>query len=791
MVFLKGEVLLQEVKVFSLAFYAYLVMYGLNMRWLKALGIIFVCVSLITGVCIYWFVLRGLPTVQELKDVTPTRLSKVIASDGSIIAYFPPEGRIILDGRDIPKTMKQAFVAAEDATFYEHAGLDLKRIFSAVIADIRAASFVQGASTITQQVVRTYMLTSKKTITRKLKEAVLALRIERALTKDQILNLYLDRLYLGSGAYGVEAASLRYFGKGCNELDLSEISFIAGLPPAPARYSPLNNFNASKRRQWYVLSRMSQEGFITDTEAADAYQEPLKITAKAVAFFTRYPYVSDYVRTLVSKRFGKEILSKGVNIQTTIAPKLQDVAIKAVRKGVIDLEMRQGNYRGPERGVTETRKTRLLAFQANQIAWKGLERYELYWAEVIKVKPLMVNIGGKTIGLKPESYSWINPKGSWNPEDAFRQGDLIRICHTPKGFVVFQEPLVQACVVLFDLAESEILALVGGVDYTVSQFNRAIYAKRQSGSSIKPFIYAAAVDKGMTPASIIFDTPITYKSEEDEDVWKPKNYEDRFYGPTTLRTGLVLSRNVVTIKILKDIGLGYALSYLNRFSLESDLPRDLSLALGSGVLTPYNLIRSYATFATYGLRFDPYLVEYITQSDVGPIYTARSEEIIGESSRKDDQERVISGQTSYIITNILTDVVQDGTGWRAKALRRPVAGKTGTSDDNRDAWFIGYTPEVLCGVWVGYDDMMPLGEHETGSRAACPIFLDVMASALKDKPVRDFGVPDGIVFAKVDAKTGRLAPDMSRNVRFECFKKDVLPPQKSSAQDELMLKEVY
>jgi penicillin-binding protein 1A len=759
------------------------------MKWLKIFVGLLVFVFLISGFWIYWFVYRGLPSINELKQPEPTRLSTVIASDGSSIGYFPPEGMIIKGGKDIPLRLQQAFIAAEDSTFHKHAGLDITRIVGALVADIRANSYVQGASTITQQVVRSYLLSREKTITRKLKEIVLALRIERALSKDEILHLYLDRLYLGSGAYGVGAASLRYFNKECRDLTLAEMAMITGLAPAPARYSPLNDFPAAKRRQNYVLTRMIEEGYITESEAADAYKEPLMITGESVALFTNYPYVTDYVKYLVTERYGEEMLSNGINVQTTISPVLQDAAIRAVRKGIIDLEMRQGAYRGPEKGVSETRKERILAFQENQMAWKGRELYKLYWAEVVSVSPFVVNIGGKTIELPPQSYAWINPKGSWTPSGVLGPGNIIRLCYTPDGFMVSQDPRVQASLIAFDLESAGTTALVGGFDYSQSQFNRAVYAKRQSGSAIKPFIYAAAVDKGFTPATIIFDTPITFQTQEDEEPWKPKNYEDKFYGATTLRTGLVLSRNVVTIKILKDIGIGYSIAYMKHFGMDADFPWDLSLALGSGTMTPYNLAKGYAAFAANGLAFNPRLIDYITQIDVGPIFSAKSDTTAEADS--DSERRAISEQTAYIITNILTDVVQNGTGWRAKELGRPVAGKTGTSDDNRDAWFIGFTPEMLCGVWVGYDDMMPLGENETGSRAASPIFLDFMQVALKDRPVRDFQVPEGIVFAKVDTKTGRLASERSLDVRFECFKSDGLPPKEQSTYDELLLKEVY
>ncbi|MFY9398867.1 MAG: PBP1A family penicillin-binding protein [Desulfomonilia bacterium] len=759
------------------------------MKWLKIFAGLLVCIVFLVGLWTYWFVYRGLPSIDELKKPEPTRLSTVIASDGSLIGCFPPDGMIIQGENDIPLRLKQCFIAAEDSTFYEHTGLDLPRIMAALIADIRANSFVQGASTITQQVVRSYLLTREKTITRKLKEIVLALRIERALSKEEILHLYLDRLYLGSGAYGVGAASLRYFNKDCRDLTLAEMAMIAGLAPAPARYSPLNDFPAAKRRQNYVLTRMITEGYITESEAKDAYSEPLMITGEAVALYTRYPYVTDQVKSQVVERYGKDILTSGLTIQTTISPPLQEAAMQAVRKGVIELEMRQGAYRGPEKGISETRKERILAFQENQLAWKGEELYQLYWAEVKTVSPLVVDLGGRTVELTEQSYAWINPKGSWTPAGVLEPGDVVRLCYTPDGFVLSQDPKVQASLVAFDLQTGGTVALVGGFDYSQSQFNRAVSARRQSGSAIKPFIYAAALDKGFHPASIIFDTPITFQEQEDEEPWKPKNYENRFYGATTLRTGLVLSRNVVTIKILNEIGIGYALNYLNRFGMEAEFPRDLSLALGSGSVTPYNLARGYAVFATYGQTFSPRLIDYITQADVGPIFSARMSP--AAEAEAQGKRLVISEQTAYIITNILTDVVQSGTGWRAKALKRPVAGKTGTSDDNRDAWFIGYTPEMLCGVWVGYDDMMPLGENETGSRAACPIFLDFMQVALKDRPARDFQIPQGIVFAKVDTKTGRLASERSVDVRFECFKADSLPPREQSTYDDLLLKEVY
>lgn len=774
------------------------------MRWLKFMLLVCTIAVIFAGVWTYVLVFRGLPSVQELKGQTTTKLSKVTAADGTPLGYFPPEGRIVMNGHNIPITLKQAIISAEDARFYDHVGLEPRRIVSALIADIKANSYVQGASTITQQVVRSYLLTREKTITRKLREIMLALRIEQALTKDQILNLYLDRIYLGSGAYGVQAASLRYFGKECRELELSEMAMLAGLAPAPTRYSPLSDFTASKRRQWYVLSRMANEGYITDAEAREAYREPLRIEAKDAALFTDEPYITDYVKTLVTERFGEDILSRGIIVRTSIIPDLQRSARLAVRKGVIEVEMRQGTYRGPVRGVSQpdgtvvpfsdADKGRMFAFQSNQLAWKGYEPYELYWAEVVGLNPLIVKLGSRRIELGPASYAWINPKGKWNPSGHLRQGDMIMLCHTPRGFEISQQPMVQGVLMAFDLERGGILAMVGGVDYSQSQFNRAIYARRQSGSAIKPFIYAAALDKGMTPATIIFDAPVTYRAGADEETWQPKNYENRFYGATSLRAGLVLSRNVVTIKILNEIGLDYAISYLNGFDMKAKLPRNLSIALGSGDVSPQNLFRGYAVFASHGQKYEPHLIESIVQSGKGTIF--RAPPPIVQLAMPDEENplkdsRVISEQTSFIVTSILKDVVQEGTGWRAKALMRPVAGKTGTSDDSRDTWFVGYTPDVLCGVWVGYDSMTSLGEGETGGRTACPVFVDFMTTALRDRPSRDFKVPEGVIFARVNTQTGRISETDAPGMRFEVFKEGNVPAHAASEDDDQLLKEVF
>jgi penicillin-binding protein 1A len=812
------------------------------MKWVKILigffaGLLLL-LFLFTGAWLYLFVLKDLPSIQELKNLEPTKLTTVVAADGKVIGCYPPDGFVIMEGKDIPARLKQAFISAEDSSFYKHAGFDIKRIASALIADIRANSYVQGASTITQQVIRSYLLSREKRMSRKLKEIVLALRIEKTLTKDQILDLYLNRVYLGSGAYGVGAASLRYFNKECRELTLAEMAMIAGVAPAPGKYSPLNDFLAAKKRQAYVLSRMVTEGYITEVEAMDALKEPLAIKGEAMAQFSTYPYVTDYVKSILVEKYGEDILEKGVNVQTSISPRLEDAAIQAVRKGVIDIEMRLGVYRGPVQGLSASDKDRILAFQQNLLAWQGPKLYQLYWGRVQTVSPLLVDIGDRNVELGPECYSWITPKGKWRPTAALTPGDMVRLCSTPDGFILFQEPKVQALLVAFDLETGGTLALVGGVDYNQSQFNRAVYAKRQSGSAIKPFIYAAAIDKGYTPSTIIFDSPVAYQAAGEEEVWQPRNFENKFYGATTLRAGLVLSRNVVTVKVLRDIGIDYALAYLKKFDMGTAFPRDLSLGLGSGVVVPYSFIRAYGALASYGLAFDPFLIQNVTQPGVGTLFSvtllntpqpapapalgvsvnttglgtlpdatepepAETGTAIEPSPAFPSRARVISEQTAYIITNILCDAVRTGTGYRAKALGRPVAGKTGTSDANRDAWFVGYTPDVICGVWVGYDDnTQSLGKTDTGGTAACPIFTDFMQSAVSGKPLRDFRVPDGIIFSKIDAATGQPATDATTDVKFEIYKGDTPAPgqpqpqqqpqgQPQGPSEDQLLKEIY
>jgi penicillin-binding protein 1A len=589
---------------------------------------------------------------------------------------------------------------------------------------------------------------------------------------------------------------------------------------------------------------MADERYISQEEAAKAYLEPLRITGKNYAMFTRYPYVTDYVQQIVSQKYGAEIFNTGITIRTSIIPGLQDAAELAARKGVIELEMRQGIYRGPVKDLDKTQIDDIMAFQKNRIEWEGIINYEIYYGEVLSVSPLIVNIGTKTVELTPKAYEWITPARKWDPSGTLKPGDMIRVLNTGKDFILTQDPLIQAALVAFDLTGSKLIAIVGGVDYAKSQFNRAISAKRQSGSSIKPFIYAAAIDKGYTTTTIIIDAPETFKKDELDEGYNPQNYERKYYGATTLRTGLVMSRNVVTVKILRDIGIGYALDYLKKFAMQGEFPRDLSLALGTGIVSPYNLTKGFAVFAQNGRPFEPTAIESILEASGISIYTApqtgaevytssgitpqqpadQKADAEFEAPQKDippdastpDEELslseedpadsedvpdvqvyeepvIIEPQTAYIITNMLIDAVQYGTATRVKALGRPVAGKTGTSDDFKDAWFIGYTPDILCGVWVGYDDMQTLGEKEAGGRAAAPIFLDFMRTAEQGKPAAGFKVPYGIVFAQINPKTGLVTANPVPGSRFECYKEGTLPKKEEEipvAEDTLM-KEVF
>jgi penicillin-binding protein 1A len=633
--------------------------------------IIFIGAALAGSSVLYWLLLKELPSVAALKDYRPSITTRVYADNNELIDEFFLEDRKVVKYEDVPKIVIQAFIAAEDARFFQHKGFDMQSMSRAFFKNIEAGHIVQGGSTITQQVAKLLYLSPEKRYMRKLKEALLAYKIDKYLTKEEIITLYLNHIYLGHGTYGIEAASQGYFGKSARDLTLAEAALLAGLPKAPSNYSPYLHPDKAYQRQAYVLSRMLEDEYITKAERDRALSSKLRFRSikpkDKIA-----PYFIENIRRYVQEKYGSDVLYKeGLEVFTTLNIQMQKAARDSVERGLKELEER-GNY---EKG------------------------------------------------------------------------------------------LVQGALFAMDPKSGAIRAMVGGRDFNRSEFNRATQSRRQPGSAFKPLIYTAAFDKGMTPSTVIVDSPIVYPDPSSPDgVWKPKNFDRKFLGPTTLHNALVHSRNIITIKILEEIGVDYATAYAANMGIISPLSRNLSIALGTSGVTLQELVRSYGVLANEGKRVQPFFIKKIID---------RTGHVFEETQPK--VEQVIDPRIAFMTSYVMQDVVESGTGQRVKKLGRPVAGKTGTTDDTRDAWFMGFTPSLVAGVWVGFDQERPLGEQEVGGRAAAPIWLYFAEKALEGMPIEVFPIPEGIVFTKVDPKTGVPAKFWTKGAIFEAFLEGTTP----------------
>ncbi|MFP4476337.1 MAG: penicillin-binding protein 1A [Desulfatibacillaceae bacterium] len=753
-----------------------------------------------TAYGLYMHFSRDLPKINSLKDYNPPTITRVYSDDGREIAEFFKERRIVVPLDQMPDMLKQAFIAAEDARFYEHEGIDLLGILRAAVKNIEAGAIVQGGSTITQQVTRSFLLSSERSYTRKAREAILAYRIEKAFTKDEILFLYLNQIYLGNGAYGVEAAAQNYFAKSCQKLTLAECAMLAGLPQAPSAYSPLHNPKKARDRQVYVLTRMVDTGVITSARAAEAMDRKIELKTRRNTYFKQAPQYTEYVRRYVEDKYGKDALyTQGLSVYTAVNIESQKQALKALETGLRDLDKRQG-YRGPLKHLPKEEIEAAALELAEEPGSRPLAAGEIVRAVVVEVddreKLARVRMGKAPGILRLKDMSWASkpdPEKAYyqrklsRPGQALSMGDLILVrllepVGEDKGagdrktwyVALEQEPAAQSALVCIETETGHVKAMIGGMDFRKSQFNRAIQARRQPGSAFKPIIYAAALDKGYTAASVLYDTPITYWDDEMDFVWKPRNYKKTFQGKTLLRQALEKSKNVVTIKILQDLGVDYVIDYARKLGIEAEFARDLSIALGSSGMPLLEVVAAYSVFANQGNLIEPCFVTRIED---------RRGNVLEESTPQ--PARVIEKSTAYIMTHLLQGVVQNGTGWRIKALDRPVAGKTGTTNDLQDAWFVGYTPRYVTGTWVGFDDGRPLGKGETGSRAASPIWLDFMQRMLEDEPVRSFTVPEEVMFARIDARTGLLAVPESEETIFECFKEGTAPEEYTPRPDSV------
>lgn len=744
------------------------------MRLKAIIFISIVIIGMLTGG--YIAIATGVPSVSELKQYRSLPGSKVYADDDTLIGEFKIEKGVYVPLNQMPAHLKNAVMAVEDSRFMKHKGIDYIGIGRALVTDILHASIKEGGSTITQQLAKVLFLSPEKTIKRKIREAQLALKLEKELTKHEILELYLNKIYFGHGAHGVEMASRIYFGKSVRDINLSEAALIAGLIKAPNTYSPYNNLVRAKERQETVLMRMKDEGYITDKQQASAAKH--QITLSSLRSQTdSYGYFLEYVRQHVEQKYGTELVYKGgLKIYTTLDQRAQALAQKALQDGLRDVDKRRG-WRGPA-GKKENLpddKTPKVAFSASSgdissgivLSVKQKEAFVL--ARGLKAK-LNIKDAIWASNMLDKKSGRITAKKNFHLTDILNPGDIIwvKFLSTGKEATVSleQEPEVEGAIVSIEPETGFVRAVTGGFSFTRSEYNRAILSKRQPGSSFKPLIFAAALENGFTPASVINDEPVSYRGLNGES-WNPENYDKKFMGPTRLREALAYSRNIITVKLIEATGIDKVLNLSKEIGITTDLPRDFTIALGSTAVTPLEMTTAYAAFANGGMKVKPVWIKYITDSQ--------------ENVLEDNEPETVSAlspQSAFLLTSMLQDVIKYGTGTRAN-IGRPAAGKTGTSNDFKDAWFIGYTPELITCVWVGYDDMRrTLGHGETGGRAAAPIWARYMSSALSDTPASDFIMPEGVEQVMI----GRVGGLFSAPI-YEFFKTgtapDYLTPAKS------------
>ena len=733
---------------------------------------------------IYFHYSQDLPDVRELKSYHPSTITQIYSDGDEKIAEFYIEKRIMVPLEGIPLALKQAALAVEDSNFYYHFGIDPKAIFRAFITNLKAGSVVEGGSTITQQLTKTLLLSSERKLSRKIKEAILSVRLELIFTKDEILEMYLNQIYYGHGSYGVQAAAHTYFGKSVADLTIAECAMIASLPKAPNHYSPYKDPERGRKRRNHTISRMAYLSFITPEEKEQALNEEFHLGG-VTDMLNRAPYFVEHIRQFLEEKYGSSKLYRGgLKVYTTLDIDLQESAQKSVIENLRVADKCYG-YRGPlgtlylSQGET--------ALQEALVKMNHFEEGESITEGNI-IKGVVSSVGEKQVEvlLGPDygtidilDMNWARipdtrVDGGWakirRPDEALAPGDLIlvkplRIKDGGWSLALEQEPEVEGSLVSLDPKTGQIKAMVGGYDFSKSPFNRAVQAIRQPGSAFKPIIYAAAIKEGFSPASIIIDSPIIFKEKEDAfDKWKPVNFEEKFYGPTSLRTALTHSRNVVTVKLMQNIGIKGTIRLAKSLGISSNMEPNLSISLGSSSLTLFQLTSAYSAFANNGTLIKPNAIRSIQNRKGEVLYTSTPE-----------ITQPISPGVAYTITSLLQSVVEHGTGQKVKVLNRPVAGKTGTTNNYVDAWFMGYTPDLVTGVWVGKDKDESLGRNETGSRAAIPIWLQFMQEALANKPITNFQAPTDIQYLRIQPETGEPATFDEPGSKFEIFLQDHLP----------------
>ena len=806
----------------------------------------------------YFYLNPKLPSIEGLSDVQLQVPLRIYSSDGALMGEFGEKRRTPKKLEEIPELMQQAFLSAEDDRFFEHPGVDYQGILRAVVNLLMTGERGQGGSTITMQLARNFYLSSEKTYLRKLNEILLALKIERELDKEKILELYLNKIYLGNRSYGVAAAAQIYYGKELEDLTLAQIAMIAGLPKAPSTYNPIVNPERATIRRDYVLSRMYQLDYITTAQYEEQRNTPVTARRHRSAIGVYAPYVNEMARAEIVKQFGDEAYVRGLNVYTTIDKRLQQAANDSIWNGLVAYDQRHG-YRGVIRHVdletvfdtaTDTADEEPAAeepIDGGKPDLVSVLKDDENYGRFVPALILSVNddipvdtSAGQAInaGAAPQAMSienrhaiallkdgnqvripwsgirWAREYVSVNRigdelqkvSDVIKPGDVVWLANDPVvGWSLGQVPEVQGALVSVKPNTGAIQALTGGFNFEHSKFNRVVQAKRQAGSGFKPIVYAAALDKQYTPATLINDAPVVFEDSALEGEWRPENYSGKTFGPTRLREALYKSRNLVSVRILRSIGLKHATQYAKNFGLDpKELRYDLSLALGSAELSPLQMARVYSVFANGGYLTEPYLIQRIEDSDGSTLYEADpavacASCVIAEQRWSSDivesdslaklpkqAERTLEPRLAFQMNSILQDVVLRGTGRRAMSLgRKDLAGKTGTTNDQRDAWFNGYNPDLVTTTWIGFDQLKPLGSKETGSSAALPVWIDYTKVALAGKFEKQLPRPDGLVTMKINAETGQAATDADTNTVFEIFRKENVPTAGSTAPVEL------
>ncbi|MDP2408821.1 MAG: penicillin-binding protein 1A [Pseudolabrys sp.] len=778
------------------------------MGFLFAAGTILFVVGVAGTAGMLWHYSKDLPDYSQLQDYEPPVMTRVHAADGSLVGEYARERRLYLPIQAVPKLVINAFLAAEDKNFYEHGGLDFTGIARAgvnFLENLGSNRRPQGASTITQQVAKNFLLTNEVSFARKIKEALLALKMERTYSKDKILELYLNEIYLGLGAYGIAAASLVYFDKSVNELTIPEVAFLAALPKAPNNYHPFRQRERGLERRNWVLDRMADVGFIKAAEAEQYKRGPLGVTQRQStgSLFTA-EYFAEEVRRELYDRYGeKKLYEGGMSVRTTLDTRLQVMARQSLTDALVKFDEAQG-WRGPvsKIDISGDWGTKI----AEVKALSDVSPWQL--AVVLETGDQSARIGiqpgrepggflskDRAIGILPlDGMKWarVSGKAVGKVNQVLNPGDVIYVAPAKAEgqYRLHQVPEVSGAMVVQDPLTGRVLAMVGGFSFDQSQFNRATQALRQPGSSFKPLVYAAALDNGYTPSTVVLDAPLEIDQGAGQASWNPQNYEGKFYGPSTLRFGIERSRNVMTVRLAQDVGMPLIGEYAKRFGIYDELPPYLSFSLGAGETTLLRMATAYSMFNNGGRRVKPTLVDRIQDRYGHTVYRHDERECINCSAPKwenqpepsliDRRQQVIDPMTAYQITSMMEGVVQRGTATVLREVGKPIAGKTGTTNDEKDAWFVGYTADLVVGVYIGYDKPRHLGRGATGGGLAAPIVRDFLKVALADKPASPFRVPPGIKLIRIDAKTGMRAGPGTERAILEAFKPGTAPPDNYS-----------